>query len=218
MPRRTPKAKVSWKPQAKLHSLPPDIRHHRGLEASIARVEPVHGFRGGTKEALAPACDEFTSAQAQALFASSATIQKSTAPAICRPICISDISVRSRLRLAVQSSRRTERRQRSFLDQLITWRELSINLVRFNPNYDNFECGEAWAHRTLAEHCKDPRPVLYTQKQLENAETYDPLWNAAQMQMVNCRLDAQLHAHVLGQEDSGVEPHARRGLPDRRAT
>ena len=27
--------------------------------------------------------------------------------------------------------------------------------------------------------------MLYSQKQLENAETYDPLWNAAQMQMVN---------------------------------
>jgi deoxyribodipyrimidine photo-lyase len=57
-------------------------------------------------------------------------------------------------------------------------------MVRFNPNYDNFECGEAWAHRTLAKHAKDERPVLYTAQQLENAETYDPLWNAAQMQMV----------------------------------
>ena len=28
-------------------------------------------------------------------------------------------------------------------------------------------------------------PMLYTEKQLENAETHDPLWNAAQMQMVN---------------------------------
>ena len=73
----------------------------------------------------------------------------------------------------------------AFFDQLITWRELSINFVRFQANYDNFECAEPWAHRTLAEHARDRRPVRYTAKQMENAETYDPLWNAAQRQMVN---------------------------------
>ena len=72
----------------------------------------------------------------------------------------------------------------AFLDQLITWRELSINFVRHNELYDSIECAEPWAARTLAKHLKDPRPVLYTEKQLENAETHDPLWNAAQIQMV----------------------------------
>ncbi len=37
---------------------------------------------------------------------------------------------------------------------------------------------------TLAKHAKDARPVLYTEEQLEGAETHDQLWNAAQMQMV----------------------------------
>jgi deoxyribodipyrimidine photo-lyase len=73
----------------------------------------------------------------------------------------------------------------AFLNQVITWRELSVNLVHFDSNYDNFECGENWAHRTLAVHAADPRPVLYSETQLENAETHDPLWNAAQMQMVS---------------------------------
>jgi deoxyribodipyrimidine photo-lyase len=73
----------------------------------------------------------------------------------------------------------------AFLNQIITWRELSVNLVRYNENYDNFECAEPWAHRTLAKHAKDDRPVTYTEKQLEDAETHDSLWNAAQMQMVN---------------------------------
>jgi len=71
------------------------------------------------------------------------------------------------------------------LNQLITWRELAVNLVRFDPNYDNFECAEPWAHRTLASHAKDNRPVLYSERQMEHAETHDSLWNAAQMQMVN---------------------------------
>ena len=72
----------------------------------------------------------------------------------------------------------------AFLDQLITWRELSINFVRHNEMYDSLECAEPWAHRTLAKHAADKRPVIYNERQLENAETYDSLWNAAQIQMV----------------------------------
>ena len=36
-----------------------------------------------------------------------------------------------------------------------------------------------------AKHAIDPRPLVYTERQLEQAETHDQLWNAAQMQMVN---------------------------------
>jgi len=71
-----------------------------------------------------------------------------------------------------------------FLDQLITWRELSINFVRTNRDYDNFQCAEPWAKRTLAKHARDKRPTVYTLAELERGETYDALWNAAQWQMV----------------------------------
>ena len=86
--------------------------------------------------------------------------------------------------LAAQKAQAPQAVKDAFLNQVITWRELSVNLVHFNRNYDNFECAEPWAHRTLGKHARDPRPVLYTEAQLENAETHDPLWNAAQMQMV----------------------------------
>lgn len=87
--------------------------------------------------------------------------------------------------LEVQNADAPNTDKEAFLNQIITWRELALNLVRFNPEYDNFECAEPWAHRTLAKHGKDHRPVLYSEPQLENAETHDKLWNAAQMQMVN---------------------------------
>jgi deoxyribodipyrimidine photo-lyase len=87
--------------------------------------------------------------------------------------------------LAIQKADAPMADKQAFLDQLITWRELAVNFVRFNADYDNFESAEPWAHRSLAKHARDLRPVLYTEKQLENAETHDPLWNAAQMQMVN---------------------------------
>jgi deoxyribodipyrimidine photo-lyase len=71
-----------------------------------------------------------------------------------------------------------------YLDELIGWRELSVLLVRFNPNYDNWECAEPWAHRTLREHASDPRPERYTLAQMEHSKTGDELWNAAQREMV----------------------------------
>ena len=71
-----------------------------------------------------------------------------------------------------------------FLDQVIAWRELSVLFVKYNPNYDNWECAEPWARQTLIEHAADPRPHRYTFEQLERAETHDDLWNAAQRQMV----------------------------------
>ena len=87
--------------------------------------------------------------------------------------------------LAVEKADAPKADKEAFLNQIITWREFSVNLVRFNPDYDNFECAEPWAHRTLARHARDPRPVSTPRRQLEHAETHDPLWNAAQMQMVN---------------------------------
>ena len=36
----------------------------------------------------------------------------------------------------------------------------------------------------FAQHSGDHRPIVYDEEQLEQAETHDPLWNAAQKQMV----------------------------------
>lgn len=86
--------------------------------------------------------------------------------------------------LAVQKADAPQEDKDSLFNEMIVWRELAINMCWFNPLYDSFEIAEPWAQRTLLQHAKDPRPVLYTERQLENAETYDELWNAAQRQMV----------------------------------
>lgn len=72
----------------------------------------------------------------------------------------------------------------AFLDELIVQRELSINFALRNPDYDTFAGIPDWAKKTLAEHEKDPRPVLFDRDTLAAAETGDPLWDAAQRQMV----------------------------------
>jgi deoxyribodipyrimidine photo-lyase len=72
----------------------------------------------------------------------------------------------------------------SYFNELIAWRELAVNFVRYTPNYDSPDCAEQWAKTTIAEHARDEREHLYTLHQLEDADTYDDLWNAAQSQMV----------------------------------
>jgi deoxyribodipyrimidine photo-lyase len=72
----------------------------------------------------------------------------------------------------------------AFLEQFIVRRELAFNFVRYNPRYDILGGCEPWALRTLAAHEADERDPIYTKAQLEAADTHDPLWNAAQSQMV----------------------------------
>jgi deoxyribodipyrimidine photo-lyase len=72
----------------------------------------------------------------------------------------------------------------SYFNELIVWRELAINFVRYTPKYDSPECAESWAKTTIAEHARDEREHLYTLRQLEDAQTHDDLWNAGQTQMV----------------------------------
>lgn len=71
-----------------------------------------------------------------------------------------------------------------FLDQLVTWRELGYNMCAHRGDYDRFESLPAWARETLAVHAGDARPHLYSLEAFENADTHDPLWNAAQRQLI----------------------------------
>ena len=95
--------------------------------------------------------------------------------------------------LAVQNAAAPLQARQAFLEQVIIRRELAVNFVRFNPHYDSIECLEPWADRSFAEHAADRREMVYSEQQLENAETHDPLWNAAQKQMV---LTGWMHNHL----------------------
>jgi deoxyribodipyrimidine photo-lyase len=72
----------------------------------------------------------------------------------------------------------------SFLDELVTWRELGFHTAAKLPRYDRYESLPEWARTTLDVHRRDPRPELYTLAQFDAAETHDELWNAAQRQLV----------------------------------
>jgi len=72
----------------------------------------------------------------------------------------------------------------SYFNELIVWRELAVNFVKYFEHYDSVDCAEDWAKKSIAEHAKDEREVVYGLKELEEARTHDELWNAAQIQMV----------------------------------
>jgi deoxyribodipyrimidine photo-lyase len=72
----------------------------------------------------------------------------------------------------------------AFLDQLVVWRELAFNGCEYVADYAEYVSLPEWARNTLAKHQADRRPHRYTLEQLESAETADPVWNAAQRQLV----------------------------------
>ena len=181
-PLTNPKAKFPWKKPASLASLTDDFDVTDGWKLDRS-VSPVREFRGGSKEALR-LLDEFLKKKLKGYGILRNKPETDSTTRLSPYLHFGHIGPHT-IALAVQKADAPKPDREAFLNQLLIWRELAINLVHFNPNYDNFECGEPWAHRTLAAHAKDPRPIVYSEKQLENAETHDPLWNASQMQMVN---------------------------------
>jgi len=81
----------------------------------------------------------------------------------------------------------------AFLDQVVTWRELGFNMCARRDDYDRYESLPPWALATLEKHEADPRPHLYSLEEFAGGATHDPLWNAAQMQLVR---EGRLHNYL----------------------
>ncbi|REJ77376.1 MAG: deoxyribodipyrimidine photolyase [Acidobacteria bacterium] len=95
--------------------------------------------------------------------------------------------------LAAREADAPEDAKDEFLEELIVRRELSFNFTKFNDKYDSLESLPDWARETMREHADDEREYTYTAKELENAETHDDLWNAAQREIVET---GEMHNYV----------------------
>jgi len=184
-PLRNPKARVEWQEPHGLHVLPDDgsfniTEDWKDLDRS---AEPVDAFRGGTSEALRLLHD-FTTQKLPHYPERHGKPEIDGTSRLSPYLHFGHIGPHT-VAQAVEKSKAPRASKDDFLDQLITWRELSINFVHFNPLYDSIESAPDWAHRTLAAHARDPRPVIYSLQQLEYGETHDELWNAAQRQMLH---------------------------------
>jgi deoxyribodipyrimidine photo-lyase len=97
---------------------------------------------------------------------------------------ISPVTIALACEESVREGNATAAARDAYFNELIGWREISVNFVKYVPNYDSIEGAPEWAQVTLRDHAGDKRDPVYTLEQMEQAETYDELWNAAQMQMV----------------------------------
>jgi deoxyribodipyrimidine photo-lyase len=99
----------------------------------------------------------------------------------------------SSLKVALSVLEKKSPGQDAFLEELIVRRELSMNFVYYNKNYDNYNCLPDWAKTTLKKHEKDKRKYVYSLDDLENAETHDHYWNSAQKQMTK---EGKMHGYM----------------------
>ncbi len=98
-----------------------------------------------------------------------------------------------RVALQVLAAKAPAAAKEAFLEELIVRRELSDNFCLHNKDYDNPEGFPDWAKKTHALHVKDKREYVYSLKIFEQASTHDPLWNAAQKEMV---LTGKMHGYM----------------------
>lgn len=71
----------------------------------------------------------------------------------------------------------------SFLDEVITWREVGFHFAHHRDDYDQYDSLPDWALKTLNDHRNDPREWVYSFDQLAQSQTHDEIWNAAQTQL-----------------------------------
>ena len=81
----------------------------------------------------------------------------------------------------------------AFLDQIVTWRELGFVFCYHEPNYNSYESLPEWARKTMGEHSSDSRPITYSLATFEAANTHDPIWNAAQRQLI---VEGRIHNYL----------------------
>lgn len=81
----------------------------------------------------------------------------------------------------------------SFLDEVITWREVGFHFAWHTQEYDQFGSLPSWARETLSDHAHDHREHTYSYQELAESRTHDPVWNAAQTQL---RQEGRIHNYL----------------------
>jgi deoxyribodipyrimidine photo-lyase len=181
-----PKAHHSWKGRAALRGV--EELEGLGIDRSVS---PVNGFRGGSAEGLAR-LKNFVRHRLHGYHVQRNRPELDGTSGLSPYLHFGQLGPRQ-VALAVKTSDAPSFDKAAFIEQLIVRRELAVNFVHYNANYDRLDGCEPWAKETLRRHRGDPRPVRVSARQLEAAESPDPLWNAAQRQMVT---DGWMHGYL----------------------
>ena len=80
-----------------------------------------------------------------------------------------------------------------FLEELVVRKELADNFCLHANSFKDFYDIPNWAKMSLENHKLDIRPYIYSTEELENAKTYDKLWNATQIQLIR---EGTIHGYL----------------------
>jgi deoxyribodipyrimidine photo-lyase len=186
IPQPNTKPQHEWKSPRSLESFPvrEDVTH--GWKTLDRSVGPVESFTGGTHSAVKRLHDFVH--KDLAAYDKYRNHPEVDGTSRLSPYLhfghISPITIALAVEKAFKEGKVPQAARDSYISELIGWRELAVNFVKFTENYDSFDCAEPWARKTLMEHARDRREHLYSIEQLGRSETKDELWNAAQTQMV----------------------------------
>lgn len=90
-----------------------------------------------------------------------------------------------RCMMAIKKLNRHASGSAAYIEEGLIRRELSDNFLFYTPeDYDQLSAAAGWAQETLETHSNDEREYVYSTKELEQGETHDDLWNAAQLQLL----------------------------------
>ena len=171
-----------------------DLSDLDGLLSSMSidsRVKPTEEFPGGTSQAKQRLKEFLTNSLSK--YDERTSVVDSHASLLSPYLHFGQISPVA-VANAVKSSRGHEiDSKQAFLEELLVRRELAINFVHYQSDYDSLQCLPDWAAETLRQHESDERPYHYTASELEEAKTHDPAWNAAMQEM---KLRGYLHNHL----------------------
>jgi len=185
-----PAAKFAWRAPSRLLSLTPALTllDNFPIDHGVAPSSYFHGGSGAAQRAL----EKFLRYRLNGYATQRNKPDLDGTSQLSPYLHFGQIGVH-KVAMAVNNADAPAEDRQAFLEELIVRRELAVNFVRFNRNYENFDACEPWADVTHRKHAQDQRQFLYSEKQLEGAETHDPLWNAAQKQMV---LTGWMHGYL----------------------
>jgi deoxyribodipyrimidine photo-lyase len=182
-----PHAQHEWKRPRDFHadSLTDDIT--AGWKDLDRSVLPVEAWHGGTHAALARL--KHFAAKLLAHYDTTRNKPEMDGTSALSPYLhyghIGPQTIALAVQAAAEADPKLSEAKDSYVNELIAWRELAVNFVKYSPDtYDTWQSAENWARESIADHAKDEREHLYTLAELEAAHTHDDLWNAAQIQMV----------------------------------
>ena len=187
---QNPRARIDWRGPSLPCSLDADANVLEGLPIDRS-VMPVRTFAGGGLSA-ADALRRFVKARLGGYAIKRNKPEIAGTSRLSPYLHFGQIGAHT-VATAIRAARAPAADRKAFLEEMIVRRELAINFVRYNSSYDAIAASEPWADRSLRAHAGDRRRFSYSERELENAETHDPLWNAAQKQMA---LSGWMHGYV----------------------